>query len=99
MQAKAIIDGWPIDDKIRNGIIGALISIIADPNTKPREKISACKAIMIAEAQNKANEQHGQRTLDTTGNRLFSIVANIDATESSGNADEGAGSSVDSSCE
>ena len=37
---------------MREGIIGALARVLTDPNTSHREKTSAAKALMAADAQN-----------------------------------------------
>lgn len=50
--ARALMQRWPINPKMREGIIGALARVLTDPNASHREKTSAAKALMAADAQN-----------------------------------------------
>jgi hypothetical protein len=56
MMARALTQRWPISEKTKRGVIGALINILADPKASPREKTSAAKALMSAEQQNQSDE-------------------------------------------
>lgn len=47
---------WPINPKMREGIIGALARVLTDPNASHREKTSAAKALLAAEKQNQEDE-------------------------------------------
>jgi hypothetical protein len=76
--ARALQQRWPISEKTRRGVIGALISILADPKASPREKTSAAKALMAAESQNQADEH---KVLDvrvaTRHDELDAIAADL----------------------
>jgi hypothetical protein len=54
--ARALMQRWPIKPEYREIIIRQLIKVIADPKSSPREKTSAAKALMAAEAQNQSDE-------------------------------------------
>jgi hypothetical protein len=50
--AKALMQRWPINPKMREGIIGALARVLTDRNASHREKTAAARALMAADAQN-----------------------------------------------
>jgi hypothetical protein len=56
MDATSIVRRWPMSDAARKATISRLLRVIADPESKPREIIAASKALLIAEAQNQADE-------------------------------------------
>ena len=56
MISKALTQRWPIKPEYRAGLITQMMKVIADPNTSPREKTAAAKAILAAEKQNQDDE-------------------------------------------
>jgi len=42
--------------EVRKAVIGRLLKVLADPESKRREVISAAKALMAAESQNQSDE-------------------------------------------
>jgi hypothetical protein len=56
MMARALTQRWPLSPEYRNIIVKQLMKVIADPQSSPREKTSAAKALMAAEQQNQADE-------------------------------------------
>jgi len=98
MMARALQQRWPIDDKLRAGIIGALVRVLGDPNASPREKTSAAKALMAAERQNQEDEHklidvriHQRNTeLDAIARDLgIDPRLIVDAQRASGSGDRG----------
>jgi hypothetical protein len=78
MMARALTQRWPISEKTKRGVIGALINILADPKASPREKTSAAKALMAAEQQNQADEHKlVDVSLSTRNDRLDAIAADL----------------------
>jgi len=78
MMARALTQRWPISEKTRRGVIGALISILADPKASPREKTSAAKALMAAELQNQADEHKViDVSISTRNAELDAIAADL----------------------
>jgi hypothetical protein len=78
--AKALEQRWPIKSEYRLALVKRLVHIIADPNSKAREVTAACRALIAAENQNLADEQHSDR-MDEGRNRVLDFVARIDAAE------------------
>ena len=60
MMAKALIQRYPMDDKLRAGIIGALVGVLVDKNASPRAKISAARALIAADRNNIEQEKLAQ---------------------------------------
>jgi hypothetical protein len=56
MMARALTQRWPLSPEYRTIIVKQLMKVIADPQSSPREKTSAAKALMAAEQQNQADE-------------------------------------------
>lgn len=56
MMARALQQRWPINDKLKAGIVGALVKVLSDPQASSRERISAARALLAAEAQNQSDE-------------------------------------------
>jgi hypothetical protein len=78
MMARALTQRWPISEKTKRGVIGALINILADPKASPREKTSAAKALMAAEQQNQADEHKiVDVRITTRHDRLDAIAADL----------------------
>jgi len=78
MMARALTQRWPISEKTKKGVIGALINVLADPKASPREKTSAAKALMAAEAQNQSDEHKlVDVSLSTRNDRLDAIAADL----------------------
>jgi hypothetical protein len=78
MMARALTQRWPISEKTKRGVIGALINILADPKASPREKTSAAKALMAAEQQNQADEHKlVDVSLSTRNFELDAIAADL----------------------
>jgi hypothetical protein len=75
MMARALTQRWPISEKTRRGVIGALISILADPKASPREKTAAAKALMAAEQQNQADEHKVLDVSISTRNAELDAIA------------------------
>lgn len=53
---QAIRQRWPIKPEHRAAIINKLVRVALDPETSPRETISASKALVNAEGQNQTDE-------------------------------------------
>ena len=74
MMQKALEQRWPISPEYRDGIIRRMMRIIADPSSSKREATAACKALLAAEAQNQADEQHIDHRLDGDRDRILSLL-------------------------
>ena len=76
--ARALEQRWPMTPDVRKAVIGRLIKVLTDPESKKREIIAASKALMAAEAQNQADEH---KVLDvrvaTRNDRLDAIAADL----------------------
>lgn len=77
MMARALEQRWPITDTARKAIVSRLLRIVADPNSSPREVTAASKALMEAEKQNQADEQHVDDMDDARRNRLAAIATRL----------------------
>lgn len=75
--AKALMQRWPINPKMREGIIGALARVLTDPNASHREKTSAAKALMAADAQNIEMEKMQQADEHEYRARLVQLAQHI----------------------
>ena len=56
LDARAIEQRWPMSAEVRKAVIGRLVKVLADPESKRREVIAAAKALMSAEQQNQSDE-------------------------------------------
>ena len=56
MIARALVQRWPIKQEYREAIVKQLLKVVVDPNSTPREKTSAAKALLAAEGQNQSDE-------------------------------------------
>ena len=68
MMARAITDRWPLSAEYRTSIIKVLMQIALNPSCSPRERTSAAKALIAADAVNMAqskiiqeNQHHQER--------------------------------------
>ena len=66
--ARAITDRWPLSTEYRQSIIKVLMQIALNPSCSPRERTSAAKALIAADAVNMAqskmvqeNEHHSEK--------------------------------------
>jgi hypothetical protein len=96
--ARAVMQRWPINPKMREGIIGALARVLTDPNASHREKTSAAKALMAAEKQNQEDEHKViDVSIQARNDRLDEIAADLgievsaieDATRKAGTSNRG----------
>lgn len=87
MIQQALEQRWPIEPLHRKALVQRLVRIIANPESTNREVTAASKALIAAEAQNAADEQHVDR-MDAGRNRILDIVARIDTRESLGITDD-----------
>lgn len=78
MIQRAMEQRWPIKPEYRQALVARLVKIIADPKSSPREVTAASKALIAAEAQNAADEQHDDR-MDDSRNRILDALARINA--------------------
>jgi hypothetical protein len=60
MIERALRERWPIKPEFREKIMNALIAILADKNTSPREKTAAARALMHADSLNLEQEKLNQ---------------------------------------
>jgi hypothetical protein len=74
--AKAIQQRWPIPEKVRNAVIVSMVQILQNPSSSPRERTSAAKALMAAEAQNQSDE-HKVIDVKTRDIELDAIAAEL----------------------
>jgi NAD kinase len=56
MMARALTQRWPVSPEYRTIIVKQLMKVIADPQSSPREKTAAAKALISAEKQNQDDE-------------------------------------------
>jgi hypothetical protein len=78
MMARALTQRWPVSPEYKTIIVSQLMKVIADPQASPREKTSAAKALMAAEAQNQADEHKlVDVSLSTRNDRLDAIAADL----------------------
>lgn len=80
MIAKALEQRWPIKPEYRAALVRRLVQVIADPASSPREVTAASRALIAAEGQNLADEQHSDR-MDEGRNRVFEFVTRLDTAE------------------
>lgn len=78
MIQKALEQRWPIEPRHRNVLVQRLVSIIANRESTNREATAAARALIAAEAQNAADEQHGDR-MDESRNRILATLARLRA--------------------
>ena len=57
MYGQAMRQRWPISDQNRGDIITALMQVVNNPTSSERDKTSAARALMSAEAMNQSDEQ------------------------------------------
>jgi hypothetical protein len=74
MIKKAMEQRWPIDAKKRKAVVERLTKILNDPQSTAREATAAAKALMSAEAQNQADEQHHDDRMDEGRNRILDLL-------------------------
>jgi hypothetical protein len=78
MMARALTQRWPLSPEYKTIIVKQLMKVIADPKSSPREKTSAAKALMAAEAQNQADEHKlVDVSLSTRNFELDAIAADL----------------------
>ena len=68
---------WPIPEAMRSGIVKALGKILIDPETSPREKTAAARALMAADAQNIEMEKMEQADEHEHRARLVAIAKHL----------------------
>jgi hypothetical protein len=73
--ARALTQRWPVTPEYRNIIVKQLMKVIADPQSSPREKTSAAKALMAAESQNQADEHKVLDVSISTRNAELDAIA------------------------
>lgn len=54
--ARALTQRWPLDPQRKREIMEVLARFVGDENQKPRERISAARALLAAESQNQSDE-------------------------------------------
>jgi hypothetical protein len=74
MIKKAMEQRWPIDAEKRKAVVERLTKILNDPQSTAREATAAAKALMSAEAQNQADEQHHDDRMDEGRNRILDLL-------------------------
>ncbi len=57
LAARAIKERWPMDEATRLAVLDRLRAVVNDPAVSPRESISACKALIAADAVNLTAER------------------------------------------
>jgi hypothetical protein len=78
MMARALTQRWPLSPDYKTIIVKQLMKVIADPQSSPREKTSAAKALMAAEQQNQADEHKiVDVRITTRHDRLDAIAADL----------------------
>jgi hypothetical protein len=75
MMARALTQRWPLSPEYRTIIVKQLMKVIADPQSSPREKTSAAKALMAAEQQNQADEHKLVDVRVATRNDRYDAIA------------------------
>ena len=70
MEAKALIERWPMDERTRQALIAKMTQIML--TAKPREAIAAAKALLAAEGQNQSDEH---KKLDEFSRKLLQFAA------------------------
>ena len=68
---RAVTQRWPVQPAFKDAAVKQLVKVIADPESSPREKTSAARALTAMEAQNQADE-HKQE--DDFASRLIAIA-------------------------
>lgn len=56
LMVKALVQRWPLDPRRKREIVEVLARFVSDENQNPRERISAARALLAAEAQNQSDE-------------------------------------------
>lgn len=87
MMARAIIDRWPITSQQRELMIRVLLSIAADQKNSPRERTSAIKALIAADAVNMAqskivqeSQHHHERLQSEQLDRIAAVAQQLGLT-------------------
>jgi hypothetical protein len=87
MMERALRERWPIKPEFREKIMNALIAILADKNTSPREKTAAARALMHADAINleaekivQADQHHGDRLDAERMDRIATVAQQLGLT-------------------
>lgn len=74
MIAESIIQRWETSPEMRKRGLLEMARILVSPTATNREKTSAFKAILAAEAQNQADEQHADDRMDEGRNRILDLL-------------------------
>jgi hypothetical protein len=78
LAARALEQRWPVPDDVRAGLVRQMMAIVADRSCSPRERTSAFKAILAAEAQNQADQHKAiDVSVSTRHDRLDAIAADL----------------------
>lgn len=87
MMAKAITDRWPLSAEYRTSIIKVLMQIALNPSCSPRERTSAAKALIAADAVNMAqskivqeNQHHHERLQSEQLDRIAAVAQQLGLT-------------------
>lgn len=61
--ATAIAKRWPIDERLKAAIVGRAAKILGEPGNSARMHLAAARVLLVAEAQNQADELKTQPDL------------------------------------
>lgn len=76
MIERAANQRWDIKPEYKDALIQQLMFVIADPASSKREKVSASRALIAAEAQNQSDEQRDEQ-IDEERNRFLDIAEKL----------------------
>ena len=75
LQIKALQQRWPIDERTRRAIIGALLTVLKDDAASYRDKNAAIRGLLTAEAQNQKDEHTA--ALQSDRNRFLKVAQQL----------------------
>ena len=76
MVERAAKQRWNIKEEFKDALIKQLMFVIADPASSKREKVSASRALIAAEAQNQSDE-HSDEQIDEQRNRFLAVAERL----------------------
>jgi hypothetical protein len=74
-EVQALRQRWPIDERTRRAIIGALLTVLKDDAASYRDKNAAIRGLLTAEAQNQKDEHTA--ALQSDRNRFLEVAQQL----------------------
>lgn len=74
---RAMVERWPMSEAVRNAVVSELSRILIDSNASKREKTSAARALIAADAQNIEQEKMSKTEEYEYRAKLVELVKHI----------------------